>query len=105
MHNLEQSISEWRRTMRTAPNVGPEILDELENHLRETVEQLVSSGVSGTDAFQQAVSLLGPPEKFAAEFGKLASPSWLPAKAAKALAVVLALVITLAVILGARAHG
>lgn len=105
MHNLEQSISEWRRTMMTASNVGPETLDEIENHLRETVEQLVSSGVSGTDAFQQAVSLLGPPEKFAAEFEKLASPCWLPAKAAKALVAIFGLVITLAVIWGARARG
>lgn len=91
--------------MMTAPNVGPETLDELENHLRETVDQLVSSGVSGPDAFQQAVSQLGPPEKFAAEFGKLASPSWFPAKAAKALMVVFGLVITLAVIWSARSRG
>ena len=105
MHNLEQSISEWRRTMMTVPNVGPETLDELENHLRETVEQLVGSGVSGPDAFQQAVRQLGPPGNIAAEFEKLASPIWLPAKAAKALVVVLGLVITLAVILGAREGG
>jgi hypothetical protein len=105
MHNLEQSISEWRRTMMTVPHVGPETLDELENHLRETVEQLVSSGVSGSEAFQQAVSQLGPPEKFAAEFGKLASPSWLPAKTAKSLMVIFGLVITLAVIWSARSRG
>ena len=74
MHNLEQSITEWRRTMMTAPNVSPETLDELENHLRETVEELAGSGMSGPEAFQQAVNLLGPPDKVAAEFEKLAPP-------------------------------
>jgi hypothetical protein len=105
MYNLEQAISAWRRTLTTALHVEPETLDELENHLRESVEQLVSSGTSRADAFQQAVKLLGPPEQFAAEFAKLASPSWWPAKAAKALVAVIGVVITLAVIWGARTRG
>ena len=30
MHNLEQLIAEWRKTMMAVPNVGSETLDELE---------------------------------------------------------------------------
>ena len=46
MHNLEKSIAEWRKTMMAAPAVNHETLDELENHLRENVEQLVRSGIT-----------------------------------------------------------
>src|SRR3954466_8014579 len=105
MPNLEQSIAEWRRTMMTAPNVGPETLDELENHLRETIEELVSSGVGDTEAFQQAASLLGTPEKVAAEFKKLAPTGWFPAKAAKVLLVALGLITSLALVMEMRTHG
>jgi hypothetical protein len=105
MHNLEQSITQWRRTMMTAPNVSPETLDELENHLRETVEELVGSGMSRTDAFQQAVSLLGTPEMIATEFEKLAPPAWLPAKAAKALLVTIGLLTAFTLIPQLRTQG
>ena len=62
MPDLEPSITAWRKTLMAAPNVGRETLDELENHLRETVEQLVRSGVPETEAFQRAVAQLGPLE-------------------------------------------
>ena len=78
MSNLEQSIAEWRQTMSAAPNIGPDTLDELETHLRETVEQLTRSGMSEAQAFERAVTQLGPPSKVAAEFRKLNAFAWLP---------------------------
>ena len=67
MHNLEQFIIEWRRTMKAVPNVHPKTLDELENHLRETVAQLVQSGVPEAEACQRAAAELGSPETMAAD--------------------------------------
>jgi hypothetical protein len=78
MHNLEKLIGEWRKPMMT--KVGPETLDELENHLRENVEQLVRSGMTEAEAFQRAVTQLGGAPAIASEFQKLNEPAWLPAK-------------------------
>jgi len=51
MHNLEKAIAEWRKTIMAARAVSHETLDELENHLRENVEQLVRSGMTEPEAF------------------------------------------------------
>ena len=91
MHNLEQLIAEWRKTMMTAPNVGPETLDELENHLRENVDQLVRSGMSKPEAFQRAVAQLGSAPTIASEFQKLDQSTWLPVKVAIGVGVAVAL--------------
>ena len=80
MHNLEKMIAEWRRTSTAAPNVSEETLDELENHLRETVEQFVRSGLSESEAFQRAVKQLGAAPSVALEFQKLEQPAWWPIK-------------------------
>jgi len=80
MHNLEQLIAEWRKTMMNAPNVRHETLDELENHLRENVERLVRSGMAEAEAFQRAVAQLGGARMIASEFRKLDQSMWLPIK-------------------------
>jgi len=104
MHNLEQLIVGWRKTMMTAPNVGRETLDELESHLRENVDKLVSSGMSEPEAFQHAVAQLGSALTIASEFQKLdQSPTWLPVKVAIGVGVAVAL--TLVGFLFARFEG
>jgi hypothetical protein len=80
MHNLEKSITEWRKTMMAAPAVSHETLDELENHLRENVEQLVRSGMTEPDAFEHAVAQLGGARMIGSEFRKLDQSTWLPVK-------------------------
>ena len=37
MHNLEQLIADWRKTMATGRSAGRETFDKLENHRRESV--------------------------------------------------------------------
>src|SRR6185503_11832213 len=80
MHELERRIAEWRKTMAVAPNVGPETLDELENHLRENVDRLVRSGMTEAEAYQRAVTELGAAPAIASEFEKLDHGTWLPVK-------------------------
>src|SRR6185436_18680488 len=89
MHNLEQLIVAWRNSM-TKLGVGSKTLDELESHLRETVNQLVHSGTSETEAFRRAATQLGTPPLIASEFRKLNSSTWLPVKLAIGLGILLA---------------
>ncbi len=71
MRNLENQIAEWRRTIAKASGHRAELLDELEEHLREDIARLLHSGVSEDVAFQTAVSKLGTPSAIAAEYDKL----------------------------------
>ena len=59
MFNLEQSISEWRGQMLSAGVKNPDIVDELESHLREDWARRVQSGESEEQAFEGAVQGVG----------------------------------------------
>ena len=102
MHNLQQLVAEWRKSMAEL-GVGRRTLDELENHLRETVNQLVRSGTSETEAFRSAVTQLGTPPMIASEFRKLNSSTWLPVKLAMGLGILLA--VALAALLAMKFDG
>lgn len=95
MHNLEQWITDWRKAMMAAPNFRRETLDELENHLRENVDQLVRSGITEAEAFQHAVTQLGSPATIASEFQKLNPSTWLPVKVVIGLGITAALLLTI----------
>ena len=80
MHEMEQLIAEWRKTIVTEHKVCHETIDELETHLRENVDQLVRSGMTEREAFQSAVAQLGGARKIASEFQKLDRGTWFPVK-------------------------
>ncbi len=84
MSNLEPSIANWRREVASATNLKPQMLDELENHLREAAQEFIEEGVPEPQAFERAVAQLGNPAAVAAEFLKLQRPVWWPAKIATA---------------------
>jgi len=71
MRDLEKQIAAWRQNMAKAAGHRPEVLEELELHLRDEIDRLVRSGRSESDAFQTAVSGLGTPGALGAEFEKL----------------------------------
>jgi hypothetical protein len=71
MFNLEQAILEWRRQMLSAGVKTPVPLDELENHLRDDVEQKIRSGLSEQQAFDAAVQQVGCANVLKAEFKKI----------------------------------
>jgi len=93
MRNLESLIAQWRKTM--LAKVGQETLDELESHLRETVDQLVRSGVSEPEAFHSAITQLGGEATIASEFKKVGETTWLPVKLIIGFGVVLALALAI----------
>jgi hypothetical protein len=102
MHNLERRIAEWRKTLATEPNITRQMLDELETHLRENVDDLLRTGLSEPEAFDRAANQLGATSALAAEFGKVHGATWLPVKIASITAVGTAL--TLAIVLPCSAR-
>ena len=71
MFNLEQSVSEWRELMLSAGIKSPDIMDELESHLREDWARRVESGESDEQAFAGAVQGVGQPSLLEQEFAKV----------------------------------
>src|SRR6185436_19159164 len=76
MFNFEQSISEWRGQMLSAGVKNPDIVDELESHLREDWARRVQSGESEEQAFVGAVQGVGQPSLLKHEFAKLSGKKW-----------------------------
>jgi hypothetical protein len=70
MFNLDQAILDWRRQMAAGGIQAPEVLDELESHLRDDVEQQVRSGLSVQQAFEAATRRIGQATVLQAEFEK-----------------------------------
>ncbi len=93
MHNLDLSIAEWRKNISRTPGLGTDTLDELENHLRETIGALVDSGIPEPEALQRAMAQLGPVGEVSAEFQKLSPATWMPLRIVPVIAGVLHLVI------------
>jgi hypothetical protein len=70
MFNLNQAIAEWRRQMLAAGVKNPNVLDELESHLREDVEKQVREGSSARQAFEVAARNIGQANVLQTEFTK-----------------------------------
>jgi hypothetical protein len=71
MFNLDQSISEWRRQMVAGGIKSPQVLDELESHLRDDVEEQEREGATVQRAFEIAVRRLGQAAALECEFEKV----------------------------------
>lgn len=78
MFDLDQAIMRWRRQMAASGVKVPQVLDELESHVRDAVERQVRFGESEPVAFEAAIQELGPPRPLKVEFAKLRYRSWLP---------------------------
>jgi hypothetical protein len=72
MFDLEHEVAKWRREME-ATGLAPEILNELEEHLREDVERYVR-GISVPEAFQNALRRMGKPHALKDEFDLISQP-------------------------------
>src|SRR4029450_8585559 len=71
MFNLDHAIAEWRRQMTIAGIKSARVLDELESHLRDDVEERIRTGASAQTAFDAAVERLGEAAVLEGEFGKV----------------------------------
>jgi len=59
MFNLEKEIVDWRSHIVQAGIARPEILDELESHLRSEIEHHLAGGCDPLRAFNTAVQQMG----------------------------------------------
>ena len=105
--DLERQVRAWRETISSDLGASgrPEVIDELESHLRDDIEQFVRAGRTPAQAWDAALARLGESPKLAAEFRKFppaAPAAWLPARAAE---VLLALCAVLAAIFIASRFG
>ena len=71
MFDLNEAIAGWRRSLEEGGIVRREVLDELESHLRDEVDQLVRSGVAVEEAFGHATRRLGKADDLSEEFSKV----------------------------------
>ena len=75
MFDLNLALSEWRRKMAAAGIESGELLDELESHLRDDVEEQVRSGADAEQAFDSAVRRIGTARALRKEFAKSGRPA------------------------------
>jgi hypothetical protein len=80
MFDLEKAFARWRQDLAAAGIGGKEMLDELESHLREDVQEQVEKGASAAEAFARAVQRMGQPAALSREFqrakGVRKPPAW-----------------------------
>jgi len=68
--DLNAAIAQWRGSLAQSPEYSAADLDELESHLRDSVESLARSGMTLESAFAAASARFGQPDAIAREFGK-----------------------------------
>jgi hypothetical protein len=71
MFDVERAIREWRQRMSAAGVKTEEILNELESHLRDDIEQELRSGLSSQEAFEIAAERIGGAHQLKGEFAKI----------------------------------
>ena len=69
MFELEQAIAAWRQRLESARIKAPDVLDELESHLRDDIDALLRTGLKEQQAFQTAVAQIGELRTLKNEFG------------------------------------
>lgn len=69
--NLETGIKTWRSEVKGQGALNSNDLDELENHLRESIEDLESEQLSLEEAFFVARRRIGKPSELGSEFQKV----------------------------------
>jgi hypothetical protein len=70
MFNLDHAITEWRGRLSAEGIKDRDLLDELESHLREVIDERLRSGSGERDAFDRAVQRIGEARVLKAEFDR-----------------------------------
>jgi hypothetical protein len=71
MFDLDSAIAAWRRQLAAGGVKSAEVLDELESHLRDEIEQQELAEVGGQRAFEFAVQQIGQAAALEGEFAKI----------------------------------
>ena len=71
MHSLDKQIEQWRHCLANSATLNQFDIDELENHLREEMGALSTSGLAQDEAFLVARHRLGDAATLKEEFAKV----------------------------------
>lgn len=71
MPDIDTKIAEWRKRMAAEGIKDAAVLDELEAHLREEIQQRLTAGDLSAEAFEFAVARIGTPNSLRKEFNKI----------------------------------
>lgn len=71
MFDLENKICEWKLMIAESSSITQKNAMELESHLRDSIGDLVETGLSENEAFLIASLRLGAPDKLSTEFYKV----------------------------------
>jgi hypothetical protein len=75
MFDLESQIRKWRQHVQSAGTVGVQDVEELESHLRDSIDELNGHGVSVEEAFIVSIRRMGDAEALDHEFAKVSTES------------------------------
>jgi hypothetical protein len=70
MESVETQIAEWRAHVAKAPAVNGRDVDELEDHLRNQIDELSAAGLASDEAFLVAVKRMGELDVVSREFAR-----------------------------------
>jgi hypothetical protein len=70
MEGVETQIAEWRAHVAKAPAVNGRDVDELEDHLRNQIDELSAAGLASDEAFLVAVKRMGELDVVSREFAR-----------------------------------
>ena len=87
--NLERAIVDWRGQLTVAGMKSAKVLDELEAHLRDTIDRETRAGAGAESAFNAAVKQIGTSSNLKNEFAKINGRRRLAHKLMLVLALVL----------------
>ncbi len=83
--DVDDRIEEYRRQLRAQGELAESDLDELEDHLRELTNELVTEGKPAAEAVTEAARRLGDPRLLAREHARVRSPFGAPLSVGRAL--------------------
>lgn len=75
MFELESQVRKWRGHLRSSGSLGEQDLEELESHLRDSIDDLTSRGVTIEEAFLVSIRRMGDTDALGAEFAKVTTES------------------------------
>jgi hypothetical protein len=75
MFDLESQIRKWRRHVQSAGSLGAQDVEELESHLRDSIDELTGRGVSVEEAFIVSIRRMGDAQALDHEFAKVSTES------------------------------
>ena len=76
MFEIDSAVQTWRTQLAHQQTLTRDDLDELEDHFRATVTELIDTGIAPDQAVVLARNALGEPEPLAVEYRKNDNPWW-----------------------------